>query len=937
MSEIAYFGEHLLPGQIGHLLIILGFTAALFGAVAYGIGVNQKVAVLQQSWTKMGRYGFFVHGFSVLGIIGIIFYLMTNKYYEYSYVFQHVSDDLPFRYIFSAFWEGQEGSFLLWMFWHVILGVVLVAKPGKWEAPVMSVLLMIEVFLSSMLLGLYFTDTFKVGSNPLVLLRDVQQGPIFMQQDYVEKLAGLADGLNPLLQNYWMTIHPPTLFLGFASTAIPFAFAVAGLWKQEYRAWLRPVLPWALFSGAILGIGILMGGAWAYEALSFGGYWAWDPVENMSLVPWLVLVAGIHGNLVAKATGQSLKASYFFYFLTFILILYSTFLTRSGVLGESSVHAFTEMGLEWQLVALVTFFIVLPLVLYIRHYQFIPVKEKEESASSKEFWMFIGSLVLLFSGLIIAASTSLPVYNQIRQFFDPSFQGSVITDPIPHYNKYQIWIAVFISLLSGVAQFLRYKELHFNKRRNYLLFHIGIALLLSGLLSWLTAQWIEIYAWQYYTLLFFSCFAVIANTDYLITVARGNWKMAGSGIAHFGFGIMIIGILASGLNKEFISKNPFVQRGLIEGASEDDLMRHVTLRKGKPLFMSGFEVTYEKDTISGVTRTFQVNFKKRNEEGLVVEDFNLHPNILYNRDFTNIVATNPSTRRYWNRDIFTHVSGLPAAETDVNAARAAEDSLKYQSFELSVGDTAFTSANYLILESITTNPLHPDYKAEPGDVPIGLKIGARKLDSDSVLYATPMLVLRAGRIYQYPYKLNDLSLKMKIPMEAFGRFFLPDEELDYKQFTIKQNESVSFGDYKVMFAGFNKNPDKAGYDGLVDDLAVGARLIVSKQGSTEEKSAEPVFIIRGNETMNVKDRILSEGLHFTFLQIDPNTERITIGIAQEPLFTGSAPVEIADNALPTDYIVLEAILFPGINLFWGGSVLMMIGLGMAMFRRLLDR
>ncbi|MDV7399460.1 cytochrome c biogenesis protein CcsA, partial [Arthrospira platensis SPKY1] len=96
-------------------------------------------------------------------------------------------------------------------------------------------------------------------------------------------------GLNPLLQNYWMTIHPPTLFLGFASTAIPFAYAIAGLWTKEHQAWLKPALPWALFSGAILGTGILMGGAWAYEALSFGGYWAWDPVENMSLVPWLIL------------------------------------------------------------------------------------------------------------------------------------------------------------------------------------------------------------------------------------------------------------------------------------------------------------------------------------------------------------------------------------------------------------------------------------------------------------------------------------------------------------------------------------------------------------------------------------------------------------------------------------------------------------------------
>lgn len=938
MSEIQYFGEHLLPGQIGHFLIIAGFVAALFAAVTYSFGVRPEDQRVAAMWTKWGRIGFWVHSISVVGVIGIIFFLMTKKYYEYSYVFQHVSDELPFRYIFSAFWEGQEGSFLLWMFWHVILGLILVLRPGKWEAPVMAVLSMVEVFLGSMLLGLYFTDTFKLGSNPLVLLRDVQQGPIFMQQDYVEKLAGLADGLNPLLQNYWMTIHPPTLFLGFASTVVPFAFAVAGLWKKDYKGWLRPVMPWALFSGAILGTGILMGGAWAYEALSFGGYWAWDPVENMSLVPWLILVGGIHANLVANTTGQSLKATYFFYFLTFIFILYSTFLTRSGVLGESSVHAFTEMGLEWQLVALVAFFTLLPLAFYLVHQREIPVPAKEESTGSREFWMFIGSLVLLFSGLIISASTSLPVYNQIRQFFEPGYQGSVITDPIPHYNKYQIWIAVFIAFLSGASQFLRYREANFSARRVKFLKRISITLAISAALTLLVSEWIQIYAWQYYILLFAALFTAASNLDYLFVASKGNWKLAGSALAHFGFGVMIVGILASGLNKEYISKNPFVQRGLIEGASEDDLMRHVTLRKGKPLFMSGYEVTYEKDTISSVTRTFQVNFQKKDQSGQVIESFNLYPNILYNKDFTSIVASNPSTRRYLDRDIFTHVSGLPVAETDVNAARAAEDSLKYQLFNLHIGDTAFTSKNYLILEGITYKPSHPDYEPEPGDVPVGLRIGVRQLDSDSVWYAEPMLLLRGGRIFQYPHKLNDFSLKLKIPLDAFDRFLVPDNQLEYKSFTLKQGETLVYeDDFDILFEGFSKNPVKAGYQNEGDDLAVGARLLVKQIGQEEAKMAEPVFIIRGNESMNVKDRLPEEGLHFTFLSIDPNSEQITIAIAREPSRSEAVPVEIADNALPTDYIVLEAIKFPGINLFWAGSLFMMIGLGLAMFRRLSER
>ena len=121
------------------------------------------------------------------------------------------------------------------------------------------------------------------------------------------------NGLNQTLQNYWMVIHPPILFLGFASTIVPFAYAVAGLWTKNYGGWIKSSLPWSLFSAAILGLGIMMGARWAYESLSFGGYWAWDPVENASLVPWLVLIAGVHTQLIYNSTGRALRPTFFFY------------------------------------------------------------------------------------------------------------------------------------------------------------------------------------------------------------------------------------------------------------------------------------------------------------------------------------------------------------------------------------------------------------------------------------------------------------------------------------------------------------------------------------------------------------------------------------------------------------------------------------------------
>src|SRR5260221_1612560 len=188
-----------------------------------------------------------------------------------------------------------------------------------------------------------------------------------------------------------MVIPPPILFLGFASTIVPFSFAIAGLWKKDFTGWTKIALPWALFSTAILGLGIMMGAAWAYESLTFGGFWAWDPVENASLVPWLVLVAGLHTLVVYNATGHSLRATYLFLILGFVLILYSTFLTRSGILGDTSVHAFVGSGMDLQLILLIIVFFLPAIVYYIIRYRRIPHIAREENTWSREFWMFIGA------------------------------------------------------------------------------------------------------------------------------------------------------------------------------------------------------------------------------------------------------------------------------------------------------------------------------------------------------------------------------------------------------------------------------------------------------------------------------------------------------------------------------------------------------------------
>lgn len=416
-----YIGEHLLPGNIGRAATILSFISSLVAAIAYGFSMGKKLSEEEKkSWIRFARLCFYLECICVATIFITLYHIISHHLFEYRYAWQHSDKGLPTAYLLSCFWEGQEGSFLLWETWHCVLGLLLIKWAKDWEGGTMSVVSFAQACLSSMLVGLYCWSG-KFGSSPFALLRNeaiLDNAPIFqaatgagLREDYL-RLIKDGQGLNTLLQNYWMVIHPPVLFLGFASTIVPFAYVIAGLIRKD-NGWAKAALPWASFSIGILGLGIMMGAAWAYESLSFGGYWAWDPVENASLVPWLVMVSGLHTNILYKSTGHSLRAAYFFYILSFLLILYSTFLTRSGILGDTSVHAFTDLGMNTQLLVFLLIFVVPSLVLYAVRYRSIPTIAKEESTYSREFWMYIGSLVLFLSAALIIAKTSIPVYNKL--------------------------------------------------------------------------------------------------------------------------------------------------------------------------------------------------------------------------------------------------------------------------------------------------------------------------------------------------------------------------------------------------------------------------------------------------------------------------------------------------------------------------------------------
>lgn len=946
-------GEHLLPGQLGHIGVVISFVSAGLSAYAYYRATSKRNdAYAAADWVSLGRKAFVAHAIATLGVIAALWIILTGKMYEYHYAWANVSDELPWQYVFSAFWKEQQGSFLLWSFWHIVLALILIMRKGRWEAPVLAVIALAEMILASMLLGVYIGE-FRVGASPFDLLRNLPENlgaPIFDNPNYLQLISG--NGLNPLLQNYWMTIHPPTLFLGFASTIVPFAFAVAGLWQRAHEDWLRPALPWALFSGAILGLGILMGGAWAYEALSFGGYWAWDPVENTSLVPWITLVAGLHVNLVARATGHSIRSAYGFYLATFVLILYSTYLTRSGILGDSSAHAFTEMGLELQLLLLIFVFLGLGLYLFFSRYKGVPQPVKaapskaadeparvvtaEESTQSREFWMFIGALVLMFSAILITGATALPVVNKIIQAFDPSASGFALRDPIEHHNRYQTVIGIFVALLSGMTIFMRYKESSWKGRFRRLGAPIVASVAFAGLMTALTYQWFEAFAWQHSALLFAGFFAIATNLSYLVMVAQGNLSLAAAALSHLGFGILLLGILSTGLKKHWISSNRFAMEGLIEGMGPEEAGKNVLLLREAPMpIREGYVATYLSDTIERQTRTFNVEFSRQDASGQPTgERFRVYPNVMYSRQFDKIVASNPSTRHYWNYDIFTHVSSLPRAEMDPEFARQIEDSLKFEVYQALVGDTIFTKNHYLVVEGLTKSPQNRDYQSRPGDLAFALQLRAYSLEDRTGYPAEPVVYLRPGEGgYSLPVTVGQLQMKIRLSEAAMEKMLALEDALVYQPLRLKEGGSAEALGLLFRFERAEKDIKHPAYIPQPGDIGIAAVLSVSADNGKTADTLRPVYLVRDSRSFSLKDDNPLTGIHVRFEGIDPATGVLSFGVAQATPEQRVIPIEIAENAARSDYIVLEAIVFPGINMVWLGSLLMLLGLALGWLRK----
>lgn len=704
-QEINFIGEHLQIGNLGHLAIVLSFTLSILSAISYYFATKADEG--DTSWLKIARYSFLIQCFTVVTVFFSLFYIIYHHYYEYHYAWEHSSDVLPTRFMISCFWEGQEGSFLLWIIWQALLGGLIIWKaPKSWEKPVMAIIAVSQVMLTSMILGVVIGN-FKIGSSPFTLLREAMlDAPIFKQANYLEFIKD-GNGLNPLLQNNWMVIHPPTLFFGFASTLVPFAFALAGLWQKRYTEWIKPALPWALVSLCVLGTGIIMGAAWAYESLTFGGYWNWDPVENASILPWLTMAAGIHAMVIYNSTKKSAHASMLLIIISFLSVLYATFLTRSGILGDSSVHSFTDLGLSGQLLLWLFLFIGVCGYVIIKTWNKYQSSKEPDSLNAREFWMFIGALIFLLSAIHIVSVTSIPVYNKVAALFNIDLKLAPPQDIINAYHFIQIPIAVLIALLSAFTQYLKYKNTVSLKS---FLIKMGVYFLVSLILGAVFFYYANLEKVIYGILLVASIFSVLTNLAYIFDVIKGNFKAAGASISHFGFALMLIGIIFSSVKKTVISQN---MSGLSLG-DEKTNAENVLLEKNLPIRMRNYIVTYIGDSAVPPNIYHKVNYKKVDKNDNILEQFTLIPNTQINPKMGNVA--NPDTKHYLSHDVFTHVTSGPREE-DPNDTTGIKD---VKTYWISPGDTLFSENAFLVFDS-SEDRSHSEKNKYGADILIGAK------------------------------------------------------------------------------------------------------------------------------------------------------------------------------------------------------------------------
>jgi cytochrome c-type biogenesis protein CcmF len=541
---------------LGQVFVYLAFVASLTSGITYALGATHGARATPISRT-LARSSFV---FLLLASAVLVFLLVTHDFTN-GYVFGYSDRSLPLHYLLSCFYAGQEGSFLFWALASGAFAFTLLtyARKRGSEPWVMPVFMAVQTCLLL-----------------LVLVKSPFQS---IWQMHPELPAGQVPpdgrGLNPLLQNFWMVIHPPVLFLGFAAMAIPFSQAIGGLWQKRYGLLAEQGLAWTLLATAVLGLGIMLGAYWAYGVLGWGGYWGWDPVENSSLVPWLTAMALVHTLLAQRRTGKYLRTNLILATVSFLLVIYSTFLTRSGILGDASVHSFTDPGatVYWVLLGFLALIALSGAVAIVARWKELTPPGARSGWLTRESALAAGSIVLLLSAIVILFGTSLPIFSTTRA--EPSF-----------YDSTNLPLAIAIALLIGFSLYMQWEDSEGKEtaRRSVraLLAALGVTAvcIIAGMHDPGTSA-----------LAFSSFFAIFVNTDIGLKIIKGDPFFLGGKITHIGLAIFFLGVISTG-------KYASTQQVQLPLGVPTQVLGHTLTYTGHRPTIEGkytFEITAEKD------------------------------------------------------------------------------------------------------------------------------------------------------------------------------------------------------------------------------------------------------------------------------------------------------------------------------------------------------
>ncbi len=517
----------MILADIGYGALALTFAFALWAAVASLLGARQGRPELVAS----GRYGLLVTaGLSTLSAVLLMVLLFSHEF-QVRYVFEHVSTYLKPAYVLSAFWAGQEGSQLLWLWMLALFTAFLALGRPTWDRElrpyVMAFLALTQAFFAFLLLRL---------TNPFELMTTIPAEGI---------------SLNPLLQNFWMIIHPPIIFASYALWTIPAAYALAALVTGQLDAgWLRGTRRWTLAAWGTLGIGILVGAWWAYLELGWGGYWGWDPVENSSLIPWLVGTAFVHSAVIQERRDMFRAWNVLLAVVTYVLTVFATFVTRSGLI--QSVHAFAKSPIGYYYLGYMLLTLALAVGLALARKRELADRGELGELLSREFAFLLTNLLFVGSAAAVFLGTLWPTFTEAARGVASSLGPE-------NYNRIIGPLGLVLVLLMGICPLIDWRNTDPRRLLRSLWVQIAVAILTAVLLLVMGIR-------ELWAVLSFSVTAFVATTILLQMVqgiaarmrsadeavwtaaARAmahNRRRYGGQLIHFSILLIVMGITAS--------------------------------------------------------------------------------------------------------------------------------------------------------------------------------------------------------------------------------------------------------------------------------------------------------------------------------------------------------------------------------------------------------